>query len=68
MSKETTFLIYCMEIQKRARRLTGKQVYELFEKYDLFEFVTRFYELLHVHGEKYILQDIDERILELSGV
>ena len=65
MSKESTFLIYCMEIVKRARKLSGKQVYALFEKHGLFEFVSDFYELLHVHGEKYILQDIDARIAEL---
>ena len=66
MSKESTFLVYCMEIQKRARGLSGKQVYSLFEEYGLFEFVIDFYELLHVHGEAYILRDIDARIAELS--
>jgi hypothetical protein len=55
-----------MEIVKRSKQLSGKQVYALFEKYGLFGFVTDFYELLHVHGEKYILQDIDARIMELS--
>ena len=67
MSKEFTFLIYCMEIQKRARKLSGKQVYDLFEKFCLFDFIIEFYDLLHVHGEQYILQDIDERIAELSA-
>jgi len=66
MSKEIDFLVYCMEIVKRARNITGTQVYSLFEKYDLFNFITDFFELLHVHGEKYILEDINERIKELS--
>lgn len=66
MSKESAFLVYCMELEKRARKLSGKQVYELFEKYCLFEFVMDFYELLHVHGENYILQDIDARISEIT--
>jgi len=66
MNKEFDFLIYCMEIVKRARNLTGKQVYSLFEKHNLFVFVTDFFELLHVHGENYILKDIDEHIKELS--
>jgi len=55
-----------MEIVKRARNLTGSQVFALFEEYDLFKFVTDFFELLHVHGENYILEDINERISELS--
>jgi hypothetical protein len=66
MSKEAEFLVYCMEIVKRARMLSGKQVYSLFEKYDLFRFVIDFYELLHVHGESYILEDINAQIAELS--
>jgi len=67
MSKKADFLVYCLEIVKRARGLSGRQVYTLFEKYDLFNFVTDFYELLHVHGESYILEDIEERIAELSN-
>jgi len=67
MSKEADFLVYCIEIVKNARQLSGKQVYSLFEKYDLFKFVIDFYELLHIHGESYILEDIDERIAELSA-
>ena len=67
MSKETNFIIYCMEIVKRARSLSGHQVYALFEKCGLFDFIKDFYELLHIHGEKYILEDIDARIAELSA-
>ena len=67
MSNEAEFLVYCMEIVKRARGLTGKQVYSLFTEYGLFEFVTDFYELLHVHGEQYILKDIDEHIAEYTA-
>jgi len=66
MNKELDFLVYCMEIVKRARGLTGAQVFALFKKYDLSNFVIDFFELLHVHGENYILADIDERITELS--
>jgi len=67
MSKEADFLVYCIEIVKNARQLSGKQVYSLFEKYDLFKFVIDFYELLHIHGESYILADINDRIAELSA-
>jgi len=66
MNKEIDFLVYCLEIVKRARNMTGTQVYNLFDKYDLFNFVTEFFELLHVHGENYILEDINARINELS--
>ena len=68
MSKELDFLVYCMEIVKRARSLSGRQVYSLFEKYNLVKFIIDFYELLHVHGEAYILEDIEDYIAELSTV
>ena len=67
MSKESAFLVYCMEIVKRSKGLTGKQVHSLFRKYNLFEFVIDFYDLLHIHGEEYILQDIDAYIAEQSA-
>jgi len=67
MSKEFAFLVYCMEIQKRARGLSGRQVYDLFKRYGLFDFIIKFYGLLHVHGEEYILQDIDAYITEVSA-
>ena len=55
-----------MEIFKRAKGITGKEVYNFFEKYKLFEFVIDNYELLHIHGEQYILQDLDTYIIEFS--
>ena len=67
MGKETTFMVYCMEIVKYAKRLSGKQVYALFDRYGLFSFIADYYELLHVHGEGYILDDIDARIAEVSA-
>ncbi|MDR1874118.1 MAG: DUF3791 domain-containing protein [Synergistaceae bacterium] len=64
VDKKTKFLIYCMEIYKHAKHLTGKQVLERFIQYNLFDYVLEFYEILHVHGVRYILQDIDEYIVE----
>jgi len=42
--------------------MTGKQVYELFDKYDLFDYINECYEILHIHGNKYIIEDIKEYI------
>ena len=64
MDGKTKFLIYCMEIYKRAENLTGTQVLELFSRYNLFDYVTEFYEILHIHGVPYILQDINDYISE----
>ena len=62
MSKETKFLIYCIEIYKNAKSLTGKQVIELFKKYDILNYITKFFEALHTTGNQYIISDIDDII------
>ena len=59
MSKEGKFLIYCIEIYKNAKKLNGKEVTELFEKYDVFNYITTFLEALHTTDGQYIIEDID---------
>lgn len=59
MSKEGKFLIYCIEIYKNAKKLNGKEVTELLEKYDIFNYITTFFEALHTTGDQYIIEDID---------
>ena len=53
-----------MEIYKSSEKLTGAQVLERFSRYNLFEYVLEFYEILHIHGVSYILQDINDYISE----
>lgn len=59
MSKETHFLIYCIEIYKSAKELTGKQVMDLFSKYNVIDYIIDYFEALHTTGENYIINDID---------
>ena len=60
MSKEGTFIIYCIESYKLHRAMTGKETYVLFEKYDVFSYLRAFYDVLHTTGEAYINKDIDD--------
>ena len=62
MDAKTKFMIFCIEIYKRSEKMTGKQVFELFDKYNLFDYITECYEILHIHGNKYIIEDIKEYI------
>lgn len=59
MNKELQFIIYCIEEYKNAKNLTGKEIINLFEKYHLYEYIKDFYEVLHITGPKYIVEDID---------
>jgi len=59
MSKEGKFLIYCLEIYRREKSLTGKQVMDLFRKYGIVDYVMSCYEALHTTGWQYTVEDID---------
>ena len=59
MSREGEFLVYCIEIYKSSKNLSGKDVMALFTKYRVNEYVRSYFEALHTTGEKYIVNDID---------
>lgn len=64
MSKEGNFLIYCVERYKSAKSLTGRQVSELFSRYNVWDYIYACFEALHTTGEEYIIEDIDQYIKE----
>ncbi len=59
MSREGEFLIYCIEMYKESKKMTGKQVMELFKQHRVAEYITTYFEALHTTGMKYIVNDID---------
>ncbi len=62
MSREGNFLVFCMECYRQAKRMSGREVAALFEKYGLYDYITDEFESLHTTGIKYIVDDIDEYI------
>jgi hypothetical protein len=59
MSHEINFAVFCMESYKVHKALTGRQVFELFEKYGVYDYLREFYDVLHTTGYQYINNDID---------
>jgi len=59
MSREGKFLIYCLEMYRAAKNLTGKQAIDLFKQYGIIDYVMSCYEALHTTGTNYIIEDID---------
>jgi hypothetical protein len=66
MSKEGDFLIYCLERYRHFKGLSGAEVADLFERYDLYGYITKYFETLHTMGDLLIVQDIDEQIAQSS--
>lgn len=62
MSDQGRFLVYCIEVYKRAKGATGRQVFDLFERYGAIDYVMGCYGALHTTGEEYIVSDIDRFI------
>jgi hypothetical protein len=67
MSKEGNFLIYCLERYRHFKGLSGAEAAALFERYDLYGYITKYFEVLHTMGDAVIVQDIDEQIAQ-SGL
>lgn len=64
MSKEATFLIYCMERYRYYKKLSGSEVADLFEEYRINDYIIRYFESLHTLGDLAIIEDIDGFISE----
>lgn len=59
MSRQGDFLVYCIEQYKSAKSLSGKQVSELFSRYQVWDYIYSCFEALHTTGANYIVEDID---------
>lgn len=64
MSRQGEFMIYCIEQYKSSKKLTGKQVADLFSRYSVWDYIYSCYEALHTTGANYIVADIDSYIEE----
>jgi hypothetical protein len=66
MDNKIKFLVYCIELYKGAKKLSGRQVIALFTQYNIMDYIINCYGALHTTGEQYIIQDIDEYIATRS--
>ena len=66
MSKESNFLIYCMERYRYSKGISGVDVAKLFDEYGIYEYIRKYFESLHTMGDNYIVQDIDDYISSLT--
>ena len=62
MSKESDFLIYCMERYRYYKGISGMEVSKVFDQYDVYQYIVKYFEALHTMGEHMIVEDIDSYI------
>ena len=64
--KINDFIVFCIEVYKVENSLTGKEVYDLFEKYGVFKYLHDGYDMLHTQGHSWLMNDINE-FLKIRG-
>jgi len=64
--KITDFIIFCIEIFKESSKLTGEEVYNIFEKYEVLKYLQDGYDILHTQGDRWLINDIKE-FLKIRG-
>jgi len=52
-------LIYCIELYRQAKNLSGRTVFDLFRHTGADEYIRRSFGALHTVGDQYALEDID---------
>ena len=62
MFKYMDFIIYCIEEYRIANNLTGKQVINIFNKYNVYDFIENSYEALHTFGGDNIVWNLQDYI------
>lgn len=62
MSKESDFLIYCMERYRYYKGISGMEVSKVFDQYDVYQYIVKYFESLHTMGDHMIVEDIDSYI------
>ena len=58
MDDKTNFVVYCIEEYKTAKKISGSEVIELFNRYSVIDYIRNYYEALHTTGRQYIVDDI----------
>ena len=56
--KINDFIVFFIEIYKSENSLTGREMYELFEKYGVLNYLHNGYEMLHTQGDRWLINDI----------
>ena len=59
MPEVVKFKAFCLERYKYAHNLNGREVFSLFVKYGVMDYIGSFYDVLHTFGDKYIVADIE---------
>ena len=58
-----SFKTFCIELYADRKSISGNEAYKLFEKNGILTMLDEDYDVLHGHGFDYVLNDIDQIII-----
>jgi hypothetical protein len=58
--EQKQFAVFCLEIYRTRKNITGKEAIALFEKTGLLDYIIDCYDQLHSFGAEYLMSDFDE--------
>lgn len=64
--KENDFIVFCIETYKNKMNTSGSEVYSLFEKYKVIDYLYENYDMLHTEGAEWLINDI-QKFLKNKG-
>lgn len=56
------FVAFCIEEYKTVKGMTGEQVFDLFSKYGVTDYLCKCYEPLHTQSHQWLIAEIDDFI------
>lgn len=62
LSNAQQFIMFCLEAYRKKNKMQGKQALELFEHYNIIDFLESGYEVLHTQSINYVISEIQELI------
>ncbi|MCL2649761.1 MAG: DUF3791 domain-containing protein [Candidatus Azobacteroides sp.] len=62
MSKETQFLIFVVEYYRNKKKLSGKEVIDLFDKHNVWNLAKKSHFLWHIESPDNFVQEIDNSV------
>jgi len=66
MSREGSYMVFCMERYRHARHLSGAAVAQLFADHGLYDYVMKYFGALHTMSEELVFEEIDRHIARTS--